>query len=52
MAFTSLASALQSRPKIFSALTVLIRLLVMAACAMLAWGAWLPAMAVARTCLS
>ena len=40
MAFTSLASALQSRPKIFSALTVLIRLLVMAACAMLAWGAW------------
>ena len=40
MAFTSLAGALQSRPKIFSALTVLIRLLVMAACAMLAWGAW------------
>ena len=31
MAFTSLAGALQSRPKIFSALTVLIRLLVMAA---------------------
>ena len=40
MAFTSLAGSLQKRPKIFSALTVLIRLLVIAACAMLAWGAW------------
>ena len=41
MAFTSLAGVLQKRPRIFSALTVLIRLLVIAACAMLAWGAWL-----------
>ena len=40
MAFTSLAGALQRRPKIFSALTTVIRLLVIAACAMLAWGAW------------
>jgi len=40
MAFTGLAGTLQGRPRIFSALTVLIRLLVIAACAMLAWGAW------------
>ena len=40
MAFTSLAGALKARPRIFSALTVLIRLLVITACAMLAWGAW------------
>jgi TRAP-type transport system small permease protein len=40
MAFTSLAGALQGRPGIFSALTVVIRLLVIVACAMLAWGAW------------
>jgi len=40
MAFTSLAAAVQGRPRIFGALTVLIRLLVIAACAMLAWGAW------------
>jgi TRAP-type C4-dicarboxylate transport system permease small subunit len=33
MAFTSLVGMLQSRPKIFSALTVLIRLLVLLACA-------------------
>ena len=40
MAFTSLAGVLKMRPRIFSALTVLIRLLVITACAMLAWGAW------------
>ena len=40
MAFTSLAAALQKWPSVFSALTVLIRLLVIAACAMLGWGAW------------
>jgi TRAP-type C4-dicarboxylate transport system permease small subunit len=40
MAFTSLAGALKTRPRIFPALTVLIRLLVITACAMLAWGAW------------
>jgi len=40
MAFTSLAGALQSQPRVFAALTVLIRLLVIAASAMLAWGAW------------
>lgn len=40
MAFTSLAAALNKWPAVFSALTVLIRLLVIAACAMLGWGAW------------
>jgi len=40
MAFTSLAAVLKRRPRVFSALTVLIRLLVIAACAMLGWGAW------------
>jgi gluconokinase len=40
MAFTSLAGVLKMRPRIFSALTVLVRLLVITACAMLAWGAW------------
>ena len=40
MAFTSLAGLLAKRPVAFAALTAVIRLLVMAACAMLAWGAW------------
>jgi TRAP-type C4-dicarboxylate transport system permease small subunit len=40
MAFTSLAGAVQGRPLIIGALTVLIRLLVIAACTMVAWGAW------------
>ena len=40
MAFTSLAGALQKWPRVFSGLTVLIRLLVVAACGMLGWGAW------------
>jgi len=40
MAFTSLAAALQGKPRLFMTLTVLIRLLVLAACGMLAWGAW------------
>ena len=40
MAFTSLAGLLAKRPLAFGALTALIRLLVIAACAMLAWGAW------------
>ncbi|HWS04146.1 MAG TPA: TRAP transporter small permease subunit [Burkholderiaceae bacterium] len=40
MAFTSLAAVLKRRPRVFSALTALIRLLVIAACAMLGWGAW------------
>jgi gluconokinase len=40
MAFTSLAAALRRRPRAFMALTALIRLLVIAACVMLAWGAW------------
>ncbi len=40
MAFTSLAGLLAKRPLAFATLTAVIRLLVMAACAMLAWGAW------------
>ncbi|KQO21791.1 C4-dicarboxylate ABC transporter permease [Acidovorax sp. Leaf76] len=40
MAFTSLAGLLARRPLAFAALSALIRLLVIAACAMLAWGAW------------
>ena len=40
MAFTSLLGALQRKPLAMRLLTVLIRLLVVAACAMLAWGAW------------
>jgi gluconokinase len=40
MAFTSLLGALRRRPRALAALTVLIRLLVMLACALLAWGAW------------
>ena len=40
MAFTSLAGLLARKPLAFGLLTALIRLLVVAACAMLAWGAW------------
>lgn len=40
MAFTSLAGLLAKRPLAFAVLSALIRLLVIAACAMLAWGAW------------
>ena len=40
MACTSLAGALKKWPAVFSTLTVVIRLLVIAACAMLGWGAW------------
>ena len=40
MAFTSLAGLLVRKPLAFGLLTALIRLLVIAACAMLAWGAW------------
>ncbi len=40
MAFTSLAGLLAKRPLAFAAITAAIRLLVIAACAMLAWGAW------------
>lgn len=40
MAFTSLAGLLARRPLAFALLTALIRLLVIAASAMLAWGAW------------
>ena len=40
MAFTSLAGLLARKPLAFKVLTAVIRLLVMAACAMLGWGAW------------
>ncbi|CAN7545493.1 TRAP transporter small permease [Acidovorax sp. LjRoot194] len=40
MAFTTLAGLLARRPAAFAVLTAVIRLLVIAACAMLAWGAW------------
>lgn len=40
MAFTSLVAMLRKRPVWLSAMTVLIRLLVLAASIMLAWGAW------------
>lgn len=40
MAFTSLWSQLQHKPGAMAALTALLRLLVIAACALLAWGAW------------
>jgi gluconokinase len=40
MAFTSLAAALRSRPAVLKALTVAIRLLVLLAAVLLAWGAW------------
>lgn len=40
MAFTSLVGLLRKRPAAFAALTVLVRLLVILACVLLAWGAW------------
>lgn len=40
MAFTGLVAKLRRRPAALAAMTVLIRLLVIAACAFLAWGAW------------
>jgi TRAP-type transport system small permease protein len=40
MAFTSLAQALLKRPAALKVLTVLIRLLVILAALLLAWGAW------------
>jgi TRAP-type transport system small permease protein len=40
MAFTGLLSALKRRPAALKALTIVIRLLVMLACGLLAWGAW------------
>jgi TRAP-type transport system small permease protein len=40
MAFTSLVGMLKKRPAAFAAMTALIRLLVVLACALLAWGAW------------
>jgi TRAP-type transport system small permease protein len=40
MAFTSLAAVLRRKPAALKALTVLIRLLVIAAALLLAWGAW------------
>ena len=40
MAFTSLVGLLQKRPRAFALMTLLIRLLVLLACVMVAWGAW------------
>lgn len=40
MAFTSLVGMLRRRPAAFAAMTALIRLLVVLACTLLAWGAW------------
>lgn len=40
MAFTSLVAMLRTKPAWLAAMTVLIRLLVIAASVMLAWGAW------------
>lgn len=40
MAFTSFVALLQKRPHLMTAATLLIRLLVLAACCMLGWGAW------------
>lgn len=40
MAFTSLVGKLRHKPAAFAAATALIRVLVIAACALLAWGAW------------
>lgn len=41
MAFTSLVGALKKRPQVMMAITLLIRLLVLLACVMVGWGAWL-----------
>jgi gluconokinase len=40
MAFTSLLIPLHAKPRAFAAVTVLVRLLVLTAAVMLAWGAW------------
>ena len=40
MAFTSLVGAFKNRPGVLLAMTLVIRLLVLAGCAMIAWGAW------------
>jgi gluconokinase len=40
MAFTSLLGALRTRPRALALMTVVIRLLVLLACVLLAWGAW------------
>ena len=40
MAFTSLVGLLKERPAAMGAMTVLIRLCVLLACALLGWGAW------------
>ena len=40
MAFTSLVGMLQNRPAAMAVMTALIRLLVLTACVMVAWGAW------------
>jgi gluconokinase len=40
MAFTSLVGLLQDKPLLFKAMSLLIRLLVLLACALLGWGAW------------
>lgn len=40
MAFTSVAGLLAKRRTAFALLTALVRVLVLAACAMLGWGAW------------
>lgn len=40
MAFTSLVATLRTRPRALAALTVLIRLLVLLASGLVAWGAW------------
>lgn len=40
MAFTSLVATLQQRPFALAVMTVLIRVLVLLACGLTAWGAW------------
>ena len=40
MAFTSLVAMLKNRPAALLAMTVVIRLLVIAACVLVGWGAW------------
>lgn len=40
MAFTSLVGMLRNRPAAFAAMTALIRVLVILACGLVAWGAW------------
>lgn len=41
MAFTSLVGSLRDRPRAFALATLAIRLLVLTACVLLGWGAWL-----------